>query len=232
MGKGLKASPYIDKHSPWSSHSIIASRLKRMDHGSKVLDVGSATGTLGRLCRDSDLILYGIEPVPEWMAKASFLYREVRCCTLEKAEDSFLSGYDCIVCADILEHLTNPENALSRLVALQSAGSLFILSVPNVANLWVRLNLLFGRFNYAERGILDRTHLRFFTRKTLLEMLDRVNLKVTKIWATPIPLELVSTAFQERIWGQIIYRLLAILTNTFPTIFGYQFVVEASKRNG
>jgi hypothetical protein len=103
-----------------------------------------------------------------------------------------------------------------------------MISVPNVANLWVRLNLLFGVFDYADRGILDRTHLRFFTRKTLAAMVKNVGLDIVSIQVTPIPLELVSSFFISPV-GKEIYSAFAWLTSLFPTLMGYQFIVEAKK---
>ena len=110
---------------------------------------------------------------------------------LEEAPDDFLTGYQAVVCADILEHLAEPEVALRRLVALSAPDCLFLVSVPNVANLWVRLNLLLGRFSYAERGILDCTHLRFFTQETFRALLVAASLRPVRLLATPVPLGLV-----------------------------------------
>jgi hypothetical protein len=91
------------------------------------------------------------------------------------------------------------------------------------------LSLLFGRFEYTERGILDRTHLRFFTYKTVTRMLVETGLHLNVIHATPIPLELISPFFEKSPVGRAVYGLLGLLTNLFPTLFGYQFVIESSK---
>jgi hypothetical protein len=100
--------------------------------------------------------------------------------------------------------------------------------VPNVANLWIRLSLLAGRFDYSDRGILDRTHLRFFTRKTLTELLKSTNLEILSLQVTPIPLELVSSIFLS-VPGKWLHAVFARLTSSVPTILGYQFVVKARK---
>jgi hypothetical protein len=97
-----------------------------------------------------------------------------------------------------------------------------------VANFWVRLNLLFGRFDYADRGILDRTHLRFFTRKTLTKTLEDAGLKIASIQVTSIPLELISEFFVTSP-GKALHAVFAMLTSLFPTLLGYQFIVEAKK---
>jgi hypothetical protein len=93
----------------------------------------------------------------------------------------------------------------------------------------VRLNLLLGRFDYADRGILDRTHLRFFTRKTLVAMLENAGLEILSIRSTPIPLELVSDFFVTPP-GRLIHALLAKCTSLLPSLLGYQFVVDARKQ--
>ncbi|MBV5337477.1 MAG: hypothetical protein J0653_05890, partial [Deltaproteobacteria bacterium] len=95
-------------------------------------------------------------------------------------------------------------------------------------NLWARLNLLFGNFDYTDRGILDRTHLRFFTRKTLMSMIKNTGLEIVSVQVTPIPLELVSSFFVTPP-GKIFHAAFAGLTSFLPTLLGYQFIVEARK---
>ena len=220
---------YIDKRGWWSSHWYIQQWLASIEVGSRVLDVGAASGTLGRLCSGMDLIMDGVEPDPEWAGLALPYYREVWVSSLSDAPDEFLREHDVVVLADVLEHLVDPQRALQRLVGLQSEESIFIVSVPNVANVWMRFNLLLGKFNYQERGILDRTHLRFFTHRTFLELLSTAKLRVVKIAVTPIPLGLVNNFFETRAVGRLLYVYLNALTRLFPTFLGYQFVVMAVK---
>ena len=86
--------------------------------------------------------------------------------------------------------------------------------------------MLFGRFVYTNRGIFDRTHLRFFTRKSLILMLEQTDLLIQKILVTPIPLEVLSPFFMA-LPGLFIFRILNSLTKMFPTLLGYQFIVQA-----
>jgi len=220
--------PYLDKPSLWSSHSLIAAGLKRLPPHSRVLDVGTASGTLARMCQDHSLQLFGVEPNPNWARIASPLYEKIFVGSVQDAEDEYLTGYDVIVLGDVLEHLSTPEVILQKLVDLQSSGSTFIISVPNIANLWIRLNLLMGNFDYADRGILDRTHLRFFTRKSLSAMLKNTGLEIISMHVTPIPLELVSRFFLS-VPGRWFHGIFARLTSLLPTLLGYQFVVHARK---
>jgi 2-polyprenyl-3-methyl-5-hydroxy-6-metoxy-1,4-benzoquinol methylase len=220
--------PYHDKPSVWSSHSIIAASLNTLPAQSKVLDVGAASGTLARMCQNKSLRLFGIEPNPKWAQIASPLYEKIWICSISDMDEGLLGGFDVIVLGDILEHLPDPQAILQKLVDHQSSDTVFIISVPNIANLWVRLNLLIGRFDYEDRGILDRTHLRFFTRRSLTEMLKKAGLKIVSIQVTPIPLELVSGFFVTPP-GRFLHGMLARITSRLPTILGYQFIVEARK---
>jgi hypothetical protein len=223
------SSPYQDKPDPWSSHSIIRGWLRSLPPGAPVLDVGTATGTLGRMCQGQDLLLHGLEPHPQWAEAARPYYHHMLYASLDSAPDDFLAGHRAVVLADVLEHMPAPEAVLRRLIALQPPEAVFMISVPNVANLWVRMNLLFGRFNYTDRGILDRTHLRFFTRRTFLGFLLESGLRVQTLTVTPIPLPLIRPFFSPGNAGAPVYAVFARLTRLFPTLLGYQFVTKSVK---
>lgn len=83
------------------------------------------------------------------------------------------ASLDLILCLDVLEHLNNPWDTMHRLATLLKPGGRWIISVPNIRNYRILMDLAFrGRFRYADAGILDRTHLRFFTRESLVEMVE------------------------------------------------------------
>ena len=219
---------YSDKTDPFSSHTRIKSILRNLPEGTRILDIGTASGTLGRMCQDQELLFFGIEPKKTWVDLARPYYQYILESKLEDAPDDYLLGYDVIVCADILEHLIYPLDALRRVVNLRVEDSIFIISVPNVANLWIRLSLLFGNFTYTDKGILDKTHLHFFTKRSFLEILDNAGLLIINIKYTPIPLNLVHPKFKKKGF-RVLHRLLAILTNSFPTLLAYQFIVLSEK---
>jgi hypothetical protein len=87
--------------------------------------------------------------------------------------------------------------------------------------------LLFGRFTYADRGILDRTHLKFFTRKTARALLEQNGYKILEEEATVIPLELAAGVSAANPVMKILNRGLALLTRAFPGLLGYQIVFLA-----
>src|SRR5688500_8997629 len=112
--------PYVDKDDdPWSSHNQIKALLARRPAGTRVLDVGTATGTLGRMCQGTGFVMTGIEPNQEWVRVARPYYERLVCAMLDEAPDELLRDHDVVVCADVLEHMPRPEQALQRLVRLQ-----------------------------------------------------------------------------------------------------------------
>jgi 2-polyprenyl-3-methyl-5-hydroxy-6-metoxy-1,4-benzoquinol methylase len=220
-------SYYVDKKDPWSSHSLIEKWLRGFQPGTRVLDVGTASGILGRRCAGLNLYLKGIEPMPAWAAEAQPYYNELLCSSLEQAPQEFLAKQDVVVCADVLEHTINPDEILRYLAGLQKPGTQFFISVPNVAHIWVRANLLFGRFNYTQSGILDRTHLRFYTRSTFLEMLRSSGLRLVEMKYSPVSLSRVHPFFENNRLGRWLQRCLVGLAYFWPGMFAYQFVARS-----
>lgn len=109
-------------------------------------------------------------------------------------------------------------------------GSLVVLSTPNIANLAIRLSLFLGNFDYSERGILDRTHLRFFTFKSLKKMLDDADLEILTVRTTPIPLPELIPALKNSKTGAFLGFLIDKMTFVWKTLFAYQFVILAYKK--
>lgn len=214
---------YEQKDEPGSSHYLLKHYLSQTPANTKVLDVGTATGLLGILLQNSPLKLYGIEPNLVWAKKAEQYYEQVFVGRLEDTQEEYLKNYDVVVCADVLEHLVDPNLQLIRLVRLQAPNTKFLVCVPNVANIWLRVNLLCGKFEYTNRGILDRTHLRFFTLRSFKELLTSSGLTIEIIKPTPIPLMLINPFFVNNYFGRFIQAALKNLTYLLPTLLGYQF---------
>jgi 2-polyprenyl-3-methyl-5-hydroxy-6-metoxy-1,4-benzoquinol methylase len=221
---------YQLKTDPYSSHMIIRNWLFSFPSGRIILDVGTAMGLIGSISQEAGHIFYGIEPNVEWAILAEPFYKQIEFSSLEKTKDAYLSNYDIVICADVLEHLVDPERQLARLVRLQKPGSVFIISVPNIANIWIRLQLLLGKFDYTDRGILDRSHLRFFTQKTFYKMIASAGLDIIASEVTLIPLYLALPKLEQKKLSKFLYSTLWIVTRSFPTLFGYQFIVRAKKK--
>ena len=179
-------------------------------NGRRVLDVGCDTGNLGEFIKTSAASVDGVEMDPEAAELARRKLDHVVCGSIEDERVlSELKGpYDTIIFADVLEHLAYPDRTLERIKPLLAPGGEVIASLPNVANFRVRFSLLFGRFEYTEIGILDRTHLRFFTRKTAAGLFNKAGYEVmdTRPAATYMP------------W---------LLLMAWPGLFATRFVVRA-----
>ncbi len=197
-----------------------------------MLDIGTANGIIGKHFHGSGLLISGLEILSEAAKIANPYYSEFYCGSINQVDDDFIAGKDIIICADILEHTSNPWQILERLVKLQKPNFQIFISVPNIANIWVRTSLLFGKFEYTNKGILDCTHLRFFTKKTLLEMINGSGLKVLQIRYTPLPLPQVNSFFYETKFGRFFHKVLNRLTQVMPSLLAYQFIVRATIDKG
>lgn len=192
----------------------------------KILDVGCSTGFLGRLLANQGHLLVGIETDREAAAIATPFYESMHITSVENFTSSPGTQFEVIVMGDVLEHVIDPASVLRRLVSLVAPGGRILLSVPNVAFVGVRLALLAGRFEPVERGIMDRTHLHFFTRRKLLHLLDAVGVRSVRIQGIPPPVPLVVPALAGWPW-RLIWEVINGLARAWPTMFAYQLFAEA-----
>jgi 2-polyprenyl-3-methyl-5-hydroxy-6-metoxy-1,4-benzoquinol methylase len=135
--------------------------------------------------------------------------------------------FDRILLLDVLEHLRDSGQILRECKGLLGSGGRVIVSVPNVANITVRLSLLFGKFDYTERGILDKTHLRLFTRKTARQLLLQNGYRVLDEKLTVMPLELALGLPADNFLMKFLNRTLFVFTKLMPGLLGYQIMLEA-----
>jgi 2-polyprenyl-3-methyl-5-hydroxy-6-metoxy-1,4-benzoquinol methylase len=138
--------------------------------------------------------------------------------------------FDKILLMDVLEHLIAPEAVLRQCREFLKPGGNIVISVPNVANITVRLALLFGRFEYQPRGILDRTHLRFFTRTTARKLVRAAALEVTREEMTVMPIELKLGFSADNPMMKVLNRMLRLCTKLMPGLLGYQSVFVTRPR--
>jgi 2-polyprenyl-3-methyl-5-hydroxy-6-metoxy-1,4-benzoquinol methylase len=150
----------------------------------RVLDIGCAAGMLGAALKKKGATeVVGVEIVPEIAKKAEQRLDKVFSGDIETLELPFADGFfDTIICADVLEHLRDPWQTVRKLASLlKSATGVFAACIPNISYYEVLLSLFGGSFDYQDMGILDRTHLRFFTFSTAREMIENAGLKVETI---------------------------------------------------
>jgi 2-polyprenyl-3-methyl-5-hydroxy-6-metoxy-1,4-benzoquinol methylase len=186
----------------------------------RVLDVGCSSGYLARHLVERGCTVVGLEFDPDAAAAARSVCTDVLVGDVETMELPFEeASFDVVLCGDLVEHLRDPEAFLARARPLLHPDGRLVLTTPNVANWSLRLGLLAGRWRYTERGILDRTHTHLFTRKTLVETLERAGYRVDVLDFT-VPLPVLRNETTERI-AHGIGRIR-------PSLFAYQFVVSAA----
>lgn len=150
---------------------------------SRVLDVGCSIGEFGeQLKRERSVEVWGVEPDPEAAAIAATKLDRVVTGTFDAEEFSGPIEFDCIVFNDVLEHMVDPYSALGSARRLLSPRGIIVASIPNVRyfdNVW---KLVFNAsWEYTDIGILDRTHLRFFTKSTIVRMFEDQGYRIDRI---------------------------------------------------
>ncbi|WKV08525.2 methyltransferase domain-containing protein [Thermoanaerobacterium sp. CMT5567-10] len=177
-----------DDINPKVENNSLSYIIKAITDNSTVLDVGCSYGYLGEwLVKNKNCQVWGIDIDKEAVeyVKERGYYKDVFNLDLdypEKTKDDEFDRFadledifDFVICADVLEHLKQPTEALEFIVSKLKLGGQVLISIPNIAHMDIILNLLEGKFNYSELGILDNTHLRFFTKKSFIEWIRSAN---------------------------------------------------------
>jgi 2-polyprenyl-3-methyl-5-hydroxy-6-metoxy-1,4-benzoquinol methylase len=199
--------------------------LEEVPDGARVLDVGCATGYLAARMSTRNCSVVGFERDPACAAAAEEHCEEVILGDIESESDRarIRGRFDVVLLGDVLEHLVNPWNALLYTRSLLSSSGLVVVSIPNVAAWPVRLSLLRGSFEYADFGLLDRTHLRFFTRATAYELVRSAGFVVERERFSPIE---QPAGRLRRMLPRVTDRAVKALLGVWPELFAQQFVLR------
>lgn len=174
------------------------------------LDVGCNTGNLGvKLIKDKKCVVDGIELDKDALFQAKEKgFRNTYCLDLNSDSgvlDKLIQKYDCIICADVLEHLVYPDRLLNVLATKTNKNGEIIISVPNIAFIKQRIDLMFGLFDYNPRGgIMDSTHLRFFTKKSLKEFALDNGFKIERLFGySQVKKKFFLLKFLAKLWPEV-----------------------------
>jgi len=199
-------------------HRAHAMLLEAVGAGKRVLEIGCSSGYLAKPLRERGNTVVGVEldadaarDAEQWCEQV--IVGDIEATTLPLDPASF----DVILCGDVVEHLRDPAAVLAELRPLLKPGGALVLSTPNIANWAMRLSLLAGRWRYTDRGFLDRTHVHFFTRATLVEAVERAGYRVRRVdFTVPVPGDRDALDAVGRAVGRL-----------RPTLFAYQWLLVA-----
>jgi 2-polyprenyl-3-methyl-5-hydroxy-6-metoxy-1,4-benzoquinol methylase len=224
--QGSSAPRYDFEEIDLESVSVHADVVKLVGEGKRVLELGPATGYMSRAFTDRDCTVVGIELDPEMAQRAKDHAERVIVGDLDTLDlDAELGEerFDVVVAADVLEHLRDPLRALDRLRRFLLPDGYFVISVPNVAHGSVRLSLLTGHFDYSKVGLLDSTHLRFFTRESFERLLDEAELGLAELHRHDLNLDASEVSFDP----EAVPPALREELDRDPDARTYQFVAKA-----
>lgn len=211
----------IDPEAANSSHVLV---VDLVGADQRVLDIGCSTGYLGKELVRRGCTVDGVEVDPEAAEAARAHLRTVTTLDLDRddlAEALAGEQYDRIVLADVLEHLMRPQDVLEAAASLLAPGGKIVISVPNVSHGSLRLGLMQGRWRYRDTGLLDRTHIRFFTRDTIVELVHAAGLSVERLRSTTLDpldseIEIDRNNLPDALVGWV---------RSQPEAFNYQYVL-------
>ena len=220
---GKVAEPYAYKPSAHSSHGRV---LQMMQHRppARVLDVGCGPGWLAEALTAQGHTVTGVD-LEEAPGVAERMQRFVRADLEQGLPDEVGDGFDVVIAADVIEHVRDPQALLTEMSHRLRRGGTLIASVPNISHWYPRGRTALGLFDYDQRGILDATHLRFFTRRSFLRLARQSGLEPIATHHTGLPFDALKVRTDRSIGrlGDVVDRALV---RVWPTLFAYQFVYE------
>ncbi len=163
----------------YTAHALV---IDLVGKGKKILEVGCASGYLSKIFKNNECRVTGVEiNISSAEIANEFCDRVILGSIEEESTIRAVEGtYDVIVLADVLEHLRTPERVLKALYSFLNKDGFLVVSLPNIANWKIRFNLLLGKFRYTNDGILDKSHLRFYTVKTARQMIEKCGYRIDK----------------------------------------------------
>jgi predicted TPR repeat methyltransferase len=221
---------YTFKDFEGSSHRILLELSRRhAPRGGTLLDLGAAGGELGAALREQFDHTIGFEYNVDCIGQLRKCFDQAVIADLERVA-TLPSGLDAVVLADVLEHLRNPARVLALVRGAMKDDGIAFISVPNIANITVRIGLLLGIFEYRERGILDQTHVRFYTMRTFRREVEQAGFRILATRGTSVPVRLKVGDYLPNFILRPIERVLTWVTRLWRALFAYQIVVVAVKQ--
>ena len=189
--------------------------------GSKVLEIGCADGKLANILSiKKNCHVYGVEKDAAMACIAKNKCVEMLNMDIETADLPYeKNSFDCIILGNVLEHMREPEKVLKHIKELLSDGGFLIYSVPSIVNWHSRLTIFFGKFEYAESGVFDRTHLKFYDLGSAKKLATDAGYRIVWLDVTPS-----IYLFKEKL--NFLWYELAVF---WKNLFADEFIIQAVK---
>lgn len=224
FGDGADQTEYALKQSDDSSHGHLLRVLKGFPP-SRILDLGCSSGLLGQQLRRQGHEVTGIDIEADPAAPLRlnrFLQADLEQGIPAAAGD----GFDVVIAADVVEHSRHPERLLDQIHDVLRPGGVLLVSVPNFGHWYVRARIGLGLFDYDQRGILDRGHVRFFTRRSFRRLATKAGWAVSQVNPVGLPFDVLAGPGQRRGVSRLARAGDRLLVAARPSLFAYQFVFQ------
>ncbi|HTA91279.1 MAG TPA: bifunctional glycosyltransferase/class I SAM-dependent methyltransferase [Polyangiaceae bacterium] len=208
------------KHGALSSHSQLLELVGFEPR--RILDIGCGPGELGHVLRERGHYVFGVDWSPPRFALDAFVQADIS----HGLPSSIDGNFDIVLLADVLEHMIEPMKLLLAAKQRLSPGGSLLVSLPNAVHWSMRAQLAAGRFDYTNKGLLDRGHLRFFTRNSALRMFRDAGLEVRTSRSTPVPWENVLPRALGSTVRDKAEKVDHFLTRLRPNLFAYQHLFQ------
>ena len=210
---------YKSKMSFESSHLNVFNEIK---NNSKVLDIGCDNAYMSiELKNKKNCYVAGINKEDNKNAKK---LDDFKICDLNNQNIPYkINKFDYLIMSDIIEHLSDPELFMNNLYnSIKKIDTILIITTPNIANIFIRIMLLFGRFNYGKSGILDKTHTRLFTLHSIKKLLQESNFYIIKDQGIPAPFPLI---INNEFISNLLININKLFINISKKLFSFQFML-------
>jgi len=215
---------YQLKPSDDSSHGRIAMLLGSRPV-SKILDLGCSSGLFAQRLRAMGHHVTGVD-INEFEQIAERTDAFYRADLNNGIPPEAGSGFDIVLAADVLEHLANPGSLVRQVREVLEPHGMAVFCVPNFAHWYPRIRSALGMFDYDQRGILDSTHLHFFTRRSFRKLVEREGFVIRRMEPVGLPLDALGASGGG---ARLAHLVDQVLVAVWPTMFAYQFIIEARR---
>lgn len=224
------ASRYSAPVNPAALNNPHGYALRMIGYNQRVLELGAAAGDVTRALAAQNCEVTVVEYDPANEADLGTVAHSTVIGDLNDPAlfDRLTGPFDVVLAGDVLEHLLDPDGVLKRAAQLLAPGGRVVVSLPNVAHADVRISLLQGRFDYRPLGLLDKTHIRFFTRKTINQLVAQAGLMIVEMHKVRVPVFHTELGVKPGSVSQAV--LDQVLAD--PDAETYQFVFMAVRNNG